>query len=51
MLLASVLLILTPVIVSIAAFATDHDYKFVVITSVVIVVTVLTVTPGLLGLK
>ena len=54
MLLATVLLILTPVarvIVSIAAFATDRDYKFVVITSVVMLVMVATVILGLLGLE
>ena len=54
MLLATVLLILTPVarvIVSIAAFATDHDYKFVVVTSIVLLVIVLTITLGLLGLQ
>jgi len=54
MLLATVLLILTPVarvIVSIAAFATDHDYKFVVITSIVLLVIVLTIALGLLGLE
>lgn len=54
MLLATVLLILTPVarvIVSIAAFATDHDYKFVVITSIVMLVILLTITLGLLGLE
>lgn len=54
MLLATVLLILTPVarvIVSIAAFATDHDYKYVVITSVVMLVMLLTVILGLLGLE
>jgi uncharacterized membrane protein len=54
MLLATALLILTPVarvIVSIAAFAADHDYKFVVITSVVMLVMVLTVILGLLGLQ
>ncbi|HVO60163.1 MAG TPA: DUF1634 domain-containing protein [Terriglobales bacterium] len=54
MLLATALLILTPVarvIVSIAAFAADRDYKFVVITSVVMLVMLLTVTLGLLGLQ
>ncbi len=54
MLLATVLLILTPVarvVVSIAAFAADRDYKYVVITSVVMFVMLLTVTLGLLGLQ
>ncbi|HEX6502202.1 MAG TPA: DUF1634 domain-containing protein [Terriglobales bacterium] len=54
MLLATVLLILTPiarVIVSIAAFAADRDYKFVVITSIVMLVMLLTVTLGLMGLQ
>ena len=54
MVLASVLLILTPVarvVVSIAAFAADRDFKFVVITSVVMFVMLLTVFLGLLGLQ
>ena len=54
MLLATMLLILTPiarVVVSIAAFATDRDYKFVVITSIVMLIMMLTVGPGLLGLQ
>jgi uncharacterized membrane protein len=54
MLLATALLILTPVarvIVSIAAFAADRDHKFVVVTSVVMLVMLLTVTLGLLGLQ
>jgi uncharacterized membrane protein len=54
MLLATVLLILTPiarVVVSIAAFAADRDYKFVVITSIVMFVMLLTLTLGLLGLQ
>ena len=54
MLLATVLLILTPVarvVVSIAAFAADRDYKYVVITSVVMFVMLLTVNLGLLGLQ
>lgn len=54
MLLATALLILTPVarvVVSIAAFAADRDHKFVVITSVVMFVMLLTVTLGLLGLQ
>lgn len=54
MLLATVLLISTPiarVIVSIAAFAADRDYKFVVITSIVMLVMLLTVTLGLMGLQ
>ena len=54
MLAATVLLILTPVarvVVSIAAFAADRDYKFVVITSIVMFVMLLTVVLGLLGLQ
>jgi uncharacterized membrane protein len=54
MLLATVLLILTPVarvVVSIAAFAADRDHKYVVITSVVMFVMLLTVILGLLGLQ
>jgi uncharacterized membrane protein len=54
MLVATVLLILTPVarvVVSIAAFAADRDYKFVVITSIVMFVMLLTVILGLLGLQ
>ena len=54
MLLATALLILTPVarvVVSIAAFAADRDYKFVIVTSVVMLVMLLTVTLGLLGLQ
>jgi uncharacterized membrane protein len=54
MLLATVILILTPmarVVVSIAAFATDRDYKYVVITSVVMLVMGITIILGLLGLE
>lgn len=54
MLVATVLLILTPVarvLVSIAAFAADRDSKFVVITSFVFLVMVLTVILGELGLQ
>ena len=54
MLVATLLLILTPiarVVVSIAAFASDRDYKFVGITSVVMVVMLLTLMLGLLGLE
>jgi uncharacterized membrane protein len=39
------------VVVSIAAFAADRDYKFVVVTSFVMLVMLLTVTLGLLGLQ
>ncbi len=52
--LAPVLLILTPVarvIVSIALLATDHGYKFVVITSIVMLVIMFAITLGLLGLE
>ena len=54
MLIATVLLILTPVarvLVSIYAFAVDHDRKFVMVTLVVLVVIILTVVLGLFGLK
>jgi uncharacterized membrane protein len=54
MLLATGLLILTPVarvVVSIAAFAADRDYKYVVITSIVMFVMLLTLALGLLGLQ
>lgn len=54
LLLATVLLILTPVarvVVSIVAFLVDHDYKFVVVTSIVFLVMVITVILGELGLK
>jgi len=53
MMTATLLLILTPVvrvIVSIHAFAVDHDYKFVVVTSIVLVVMILTCLLGLMGL-
>ncbi len=54
MLIATVLLILTPitrVVVSIYAFAADHDHKFVVITFVVLLVIVLTVVLAMFGLQ
>lgn len=54
MLIASVLLILTPVarvVMSIYAFAVDHDRKYVMVTSIVLLVMVATVILGLLGLK
>jgi uncharacterized membrane protein len=54
MLIATVLLILTPiarVVVSIYAFAVDHDRKFVMVTLVVLVVIILTLVLGLFGLK
>lgn len=54
MMIATAVLILTPiarVVVSIHAFAVDHDRKFVVVTSIVFVVIVLTVILGLLGLR
>jgi uncharacterized membrane protein len=54
MLLATVLLILTPVarvVVSIVAFAVDRDHKFVAVTSFVFLVMVITVILGELGLK
>lgn len=54
MMLATAVLILTPVarvLVSIRAFAVDHDRKFVAVTSIVFLVMVLTVILGLLGLR
>jgi uncharacterized membrane protein len=54
MLLATALLILTPVarvVVSIAAFLTDRDYKYVVVTSIVLLVMGVTVVLGLFGLQ
>jgi uncharacterized membrane protein len=54
LLIATVLLILTPVarvVVSIVAFLVDRDYKFVVVTSIVFLVMVITVILGELGLK
>jgi uncharacterized membrane protein len=53
MMVATILLILTPVarvIVSIWAFIVDRDYKFVAITSIVLLIMVITVIAGLLGL-
>ncbi len=53
MMVASVLLILTPVarvVVSIWAFVVDRDYKFVAITSIVLLIMIITVVAGLLGL-
>jgi uncharacterized membrane protein len=54
MLVATVLLICTPiarVVVSIYAFAVDHDRKFVVVTLIVLLVIILTVVLGLFGLS
>ena len=54
MMLATVLLILTPVsrvLVSIYVFYIDHDRKYVVVTSIVFLVMVLTVILSQLGLK
>jgi len=54
LLMATVLLILTPVarvVVSIVAFLVDRDYKFVVVTSIVFLVMVITFILGELGLK
>lgn len=54
MMIATVLLILTPVarvLASILAFYVDHDTKYVVVTSTVFLVIVLTVLLGWLGLK
>lgn len=54
MLVATTLLILTPVarvVVSIAAFLSDKDYKFVVVTSIVLLVMAVTVVLGWFGLQ
>ena len=54
MMVATVLLILTPVarvLASILAFYVDHDTKYVVVTSTVLLVIILTVVLGWLGLK
>jgi len=54
MLIATALLILTPiarVVVSVYAFAVDNDRKFLVITSIVMLVIVLTVVLGVFGLQ
>jgi uncharacterized membrane protein len=54
MMLATVLLILTPVsrvLVSIYVFYVDHDRKYVIVTSIVFLVMVLTVILSHLGLK
>jgi uncharacterized membrane protein len=54
MMIATLLLILTPiarVVVSVYAFAVDHDHKFVVVTLIVFSVIILTMVLGLFGLK
>ena len=54
LMLGTLLLILTPVarvIVSIYAFWVDHDRKYVIVTSTVLVIIVVTVVLGLLGLR
>lgn len=54
MLIATALLILTPVLrvaISIWAFVVDRDWKFVVVTSIVLVVIVLSVVLSRFGLK
>ncbi len=54
MMLATVLLILTPVarvIVSIYVFAVDHDRKYVLVTSIVLAVMVLTFVLSRFGLQ
>ncbi len=54
MMIATVLLILTPisrVVVSVYAFAVDHDRKFVFVTLSVLSVIILTVVLGLFGLR
>jgi uncharacterized membrane protein len=53
LMLATLLLIATPVVrvlVSIYAFLVDHDYKFVVVTSLVFLVIILTIVLSQLGL-
>ena len=54
MMIATVILILTPVfrvIVSIYAFFVDRDHKYVVVTSIVLFVIIVTVILGLFGLQ
>lgn len=54
MMIATVLLILTPisrVVVSVYAFAVDHDRKFVMVTLTVLSVIVFTVVLGFFGLR
>ncbi len=54
MMVATVLLILTPVarvIVSIYAFAIDHDRKYVLVTSIVLAVMILTFVLSRFGLQ
>jgi uncharacterized membrane protein len=54
MMAAVVLLILTPVarvVISIYAFTVDRDWKYVVITSTVLLIMVMTAVAGLLGLR
>jgi uncharacterized membrane protein len=54
MMAATVLLILTPVarvVASIYAFAVDRDWKFVAITSIVLLIMIVTVVAGMLGLR
>jgi uncharacterized membrane protein len=54
MMIASLLLILTPVarvIVSIYAFAVDHDYEYVAVTSIVLLLILATIVLGLFGLQ
>jgi uncharacterized membrane protein len=54
MMVATVLLILTPVarvVVSIYAFFVDRDMKYVVITSIVLLIMAGTAVAGVLGLK
>jgi uncharacterized membrane protein len=54
MLVATAVLILTPVarvLVSIYAFAVDHDTRYVIVTSIVFLIMILTVVLGLHGLR
>jgi len=54
MMVGTVLLILTPlarVVVSIHAFAVDRDHKYVIVTSIVLLVMILTVILGTFGLR
>lgn len=51
---ATVLLILTPVVrvlTSIYAFAADRDWKYVVITSMVLLIIIMSAVAGILGLR
>lgn len=54
MMIATMILILTPVtrvVVSIYAFFVDHDMKYVVVTSIVLFIMIVTVVFGFFGLQ